>query len=493
MVGLKGYLKILAVSGFLVGIGITGVPATHAQNTTTPSEIVQTIENSRARDAFWSVIVRDSTGSILEGYNYDKLIRPASNLKLLTSAAILSTLGPGYTFQTNMYGIGYQEGRTWRGDIVIRGTGDPSISGRFYNEHRFYVYEKFVSALDSMGISRIEGNLIGNDSFFDSQPYPKGWSWEDLTFYYGVEISALSFNNNAVDLEVFADKEVGETPRIQWFPFDTDYVEFVNEQVITPPDTEYDEFYRRILGTNTIILRSKLPQGYYEDEPLSVMNASLYFMDTFKKYLEDSGIEAAGRIIIDDQPKDWGSDQYSVLASHESKPLGTLVREINKESSNFYTEMLLKAASVEQFGTQGSTELGLTLVGEYAHSIGLDTTRIHMNDGSGMAPSTLLTSEDLSKLLVNMQDHPYFDIYRSSFPVAGVDGLLEHRFRGTPLRGNLFGKTGYVSGVRALSGYMNASSGQRLIFSIITNHYTEETAYIDFVQETILKQLYQRY
>src|SRR5699024_8415591 len=221
----------------LLGQGI-GVKA---QNGTLSPEIIQIIDDSRAYDAFWSVIVRDSTGKILTGHNFDKIVRPASNLKLLTTATALDELGPNFRYSTKMYGLGSQSGDTWHGNIIIRGSGDPSISGTFYNDDRFHVFEKFYQSLDSLGIGNVRGSLIGNDSYFDQKAYPKGWSWDDLSFYYGVEVSALSFNDNAVDLRVFADNGIGEKPRIEWFPFDTDYVNFVNEQVITPGYSEYDE------------------------------------------------------------------------------------------------------------------------------------------------------------------------------------------------------------------------------------------------------------
>lgn len=457
------------------------------------ADIAQTIEQSRADDAFWSVIVRDSTGKVLEGYNPNKLVRPASSLKLLTSAAILDELGPDYTYTTRIYGIGYQMGRTWEGDIIIRGAGDPSISGTFYQEDRFHVFDKFFTAIDSMGIREINGNLIGNDSFFDQQPYPKEWNWQDLSFYYGVEINALSFNNNAVDLRVYANGEVGEKPDIEWFPFDTDYVNFVNEQVITPPGSEYDEYYRRILGTNTIILRSKLPKNYVETESLSILNAPRYFLDTFRKYLEDGGIELNGRIIVDSQNIDWSSPDYRELTSHESVPLSKMLGQVNRESSNFYTEMLLKTMAAEHFEAAGSTELGLHLMKNFAASMRMDTSKLAISDGSGMASSTLLKVTDLSRMLVEMRDHDHFETYRNSLAVAGKNGSLERRFRDSPLRGNLHGKTGYLSGVRSLSGYMNAASGKNLTFSVVTNNYTQQTSYIDYIQDKIIEQIHKKY
>lgn len=476
-----------------VGVLIAGLflhaMTAFGQQANLSSQISKLIQQSKAKDAFWSIMVRDTTGKPIFNYDSEKLIHPASNLKLLTSAAILNELGPDYTYKTKVYGIGKKSGDTWQGDIIIRGSGDPSISGEFYMDDRFHVFDKFFTALDSMGISKINGNIIGNDGFFDQQAYPEGWSWQDLSFYYGVEISALSFNNNAVDLTVYANGEIGEKPKIEWFPFDTDYVDFVNEQVITPPDTEYDEFYRRILGTNTIILGSTLPKGYVEKESLSIMDASRYFLDTFKKYLEDGGIEVNGRLIVDNQQADWNNKEYTEIASHESVPLRKLLTRINKNSDNFYTEILLKTMAAEHFDAPGSTELGISLVKDFAHSMKMDTTKIVMSDGSGMSSSTLVRVADLSKMLIKMRTHKNFDAYKNSLSIGGIDGSLQHRFSGS-LKGNVFGKTGYVSGVRTLSGYLNSKSGRKLAFSIVTNNFTNKTSYIDYLHNRILRRFY---
>lgn len=485
--------RTLAISMLVLVLGLFLVPDMKGQNIIFSPDIVQSIENSQANRAFWSVIARDTTGNIVEGYNFDKTVRPASNLKLLTSAAVLDELGADYTYTTKMYGLGYQAGDVWQGDIIIRGVGDPTINGEFYEDDRLYVLEKFFSALHSRGIRQINGNLIGNDAFFDQQPYPEGWSWEDLSFYYGVEISALSFNNNAVDLTVYADEDIGEKPTIEWFPFDTDYIDFVNEQVITPPGTEYDEYYRRLLGTNTIELRSKLPKNYIEKESLSVNNAPMFFLDTFKKYLKDGGISLTGRIMVDSQRQDWTEDKYEVLAEHNSVPLKKILEKVNKNSDNFYSEMLLKTMAAEHYDVAGSTELGISLVEDFAASKKMNTTRLEMSDGSGMAPSTLMSVEDLSQLLVEMRNHPDFEHFKNSLSISGVDGSLKNRFNKLEMRGKLYGKTGYVSGVRSLSGYLEASSGQTLVFSVVTNNYTNKTSYIDYVQEEIIQTLYEKY
>lgn len=468
-------------------------PGLRAQNIIFSPEIVQIVENSRAYDAFWSVIVRDTTGKILEGYNFEKHVRPASNLKLLTSAMVLNELGPNFRYATKMYGLGSQAGHMWQGDIIIRGSGDPSISGTFYNGDRFHVFKQFYHALDSLGISKVNGSLIGNDSYFQQQAYPEGWSWQDLTYYYAVEINALSFNENAVDLRVYARNDIGEKPDIEWFPFDTDYVNFINEQVITPPYSEYDESYRRIMGTNTIVLRSSIPKHYIEKESLSVLDAPRYFIDTLEKYLTQAGITFTQPMLVESHPRDWKDNRYTVLAEHTSFPLKKLLKQVNKESSNFYTEMLLKTAAAEHYNTQGSTELGLSLVENFAEQMGMNDKDMELQDGSGLAASTLITTEGLTQLLVKMRNKSYFEVYKNSLSVAGKSGTLEYRFRDTPLEGKLYGKTGYISGVRAMSGYLKASSGQPLIFSVVTNNFTESTSYIDSVQEQIIQNIYYKY
>lgn len=489
MVGKKticmGWAVLVLLSAHGVGV--------KAQHVIFSPEVIQTIENSRAYDAFWSVIVRDSTGKILEGYNFDKIVRPASNLKLLTSAMVLNELGPDFRYSTKMYGLGSLSGNTWQGDIIIRGSGDPSISGTFYNDDRFYVFEKFYQTLDSLGIRKVEGALIGNNSYFDQHSYPEGWSWNDLSFYYGAEINALSFNENAVDLRVYANNGIGEKPHIEWFPFDTDYVEFVNEQIITPAYSEYDESYRRIIGTNTIMLRSTLPQGYVEKESLSIMDAPRFFIDTFKKYLAQGNVTFTRPMSVESHTRSWESSRYTLLEEHQSVTLSQLLREVNKESNNLYAEMLLKTAAAEHYNTEGSTELGISLVETFAMKLGLDIKDLKIKDGSGLASSTLITSEDLSKMLVQMRSNPYFEVYKKSLSVAGRDGTLKHRFRNSPIEGKLHGKTGYISGVRALSGYLESASGQPLIVSVITNNYTESTSYIDSVQEEIIQKIYYKY
>ncbi len=455
---------------------------------------IQTIINSaQNQETFWSITVRDNNGRILEELNSDKLIIPASNQKLFTTAAILDGLGSDFKYTTNIYGNGYLENSIFNGDFIIRGVGDPSISGVMYDEDREYVFKEYLSQLEAKGIKKIDGKLIADIGFFDWQRYPKGWDWDDLSFYYGVEIAPLSFNNNTVDLVVDAKGVVGSKPIISWFPYNSDYVEFFNEQYITEASKKYDEEYVKYLGDNKFHLGSKLPQGYLEEESLAISGSENYFLNTFDKFLNRNGIESLNRFDsqYDDNTNNWTN--YTVLATHTSKPLSKLIEWTNKESDNFYTEMLLRTLVAEKKGIPADFENGIKLVREFLGQMDIDTTYVIMKDGSGMASGNFTKTSILSEFLVKMQNHHEFPSFYSSMSIAGIDGTIGHRMKGTPLYNNFKGKSGYVGGVRTLSGYFTSKSGERLIVSLAANNFIGKVRPIDAVHEQILEYLYAKY
>ncbi len=454
-------------------------------------DLTSIIDSATNQEVFWSVTVRDSEGTILESYNSDKMIIPASNQKLFTTAAVLDGLGSDFRYTTNIYGDGVLVDSVWEGNIVIKGVGDPSISGIMYNENRYYVFSSLSRQLKELGIYAINGSLIADVSYFDPQIYPKGWDWDDLSFYYGVEISPLSFNNNAVDLVVIANGEVGDKPSISWFPENTNFANFVNYQTITPTGTKYDEFYQRDLGNNRIVLGSKLPKGYIEEESLSISGAAMFFLQSFKQFLNHSGIETPGSYMVQNPNPDI---QYlDILASHTSESLSSLIEWTNKESDNFYAEMLLKTLDAEKSGQSGSFELGIKEVRSFLGRMEIDTNYVIMKDGSGMASGNFTKTSILSEFLVKMQHHPEFEAFFESMSVAGIDGTIAHRMKGTTLYNNFKGKSGYVGGVRTLSGYFTTESGQTLIVSMSANNFIGKVRPIDAVHEQILTYLYAKY
>ncbi len=455
-------------------------------------DVTSIIEKGKETGAFWSVSVRDTQGNVLEEFNSDHLIIPASNQKLFTTAAILDGLGSDFRFTTNIYGDGELRDDTWSGHLIFSGSGDPSISGIMYDEDREYVFRSIFNQLKEKGITEIDGAFVADVSYFDDQVFPKGWDWEDLSFYYGVEISPLSFNNNAVDLIVNANGEVGDRPTISWFPYNTDYVTFFNRQTIAQANTKYDEDYLKYLGKNEYHLGSSLPQGYLEEESLAISDAPLYFLESFKNYLTKNGINSDVQLQLIENVNTSLLESL-ILASHTSEPLSKLIEWTNKESDNFYTEMLLKTLAAEKRGLPGTFENGIKEVREFLGRMEIDTTNIFMKDGSGMAGGNFTKTSILSDFLVKMQDHSEFESFYNSLSVAGIDGTIAHRMKGTPLYNNFKGKSGYVGGVRTLSGYFETSSGEILIVSLAANNFIGKVRPIDAIHEEILQYLFDKY
>lgn len=455
------------------------------------ARIIDAISKSSSPNAVWAVSVRDADGTEILNINGGQLMRMASNSKIYVAAALLSELGADFRFRTRLYADGYLADSTWVGNLYFEGSGDPSIDGFFYDDDRMFVFNKLIDSLKGMGIKSIQGDLYGNESLFDEIRYPKGWEWDDLSYYYAPEIGALSFNRNCVDLIVRARGRPGDTPSIEWFPFNTDYVQFINEQIITPSTVRFNESYSRVLGTNTILLRSTLPVGYYETESLTITDPAYFFIDTFRKQAIERGIEWEGELITENIPRN--RRRYRQLAYHESEPLGKLIVRLNAYSDNFYTEMLVKALAAYKLNTVGNTETGLGIVSDYLIANGIDQSRFFFRDASGMAGANLSTASSISQLLVQMDRGRHSELWRQSFAQPGNTGTLRHRMLGSPVLGNLKGKTGFISGVRALSGYLTTSGNQELTFSLVTNNFIGRASTVDTVHEAILEVLYELY
>lgn len=454
-------------------------------------QISAMIQQSPASKALWTISVRNESGEELINLNADMLVRTASNSKLFASAVLLEKLGHDYKFNTVLYGDGELIDSTWVGNLYFSGSGDPSIDGHFYGDNPLFIFDYFVDNLQDMGIKSVRGDLYGNESYFDDIRYPKGWEWDDLSYYYAPELSALSFNRNCVDLTVRATGRPGDKPRISWFPFDTDYVQFINEQYITPANVRFDESYHRVLGTNTILLRSSLPVGYLETESLSITDPAYFFIDTFRKHAWRRGISWDGDLVTDQTERKWSA--MDTLVVHESKPLYRLLERVNGESDNFYTEMLMKAMSAYLLKTTGTTEAAIAIMEEYLEDIGIPSEEFNFRDSSGMAGANLATASNISYLLHYMYKSQYNTMWEQTFSIPGRSGTLENRMLDSPLMGNVHGKTGFISGVRSLSGYLNTADGERLIFSIVTNNFTSRVRTVDIVQESILELLYKEF
>ena len=467
-------------------------------------QIDEVIDAASFRNASWGIFVKEAAGQdVLYRRNARRSFIPASNAKLYVTAAALEQLGPGYRYETALYAEGPVRGGILQGNLIVRGSGDPTISGRFHGGNRTAVFESWASSLQDAGIQSIAGDVIGDDDVFDDVPLGEGWSWNDLPFWYAAATSGLSFNDNTVDLTVRSQR-TGMPAVITWRPFNTDYIQVRNASRTVPAQAEYDEEYVKKLGTNTFTVGSLLPAGENDRESLTVTNPTLYFVHIFRESLLRNGVAVAGRPVDVDalalKPDYSQAGPLRPLATYTSPPLAEIVNVTNTRSQNFYAEQLLKTLGARRplsegdllFDdelTAGSAEMGVAAARETFARAGLDTSRINMADGSGLSRKNLVTPRmtvQLLRYMWNHEDREVASAFYQSLPVAGISGTLRYRLNRGPSNGNVRAKTGSLSHVSALSGYVETADGRPLAFSIMCNNFTVDSDEIEAAIDAVV-------
>lgn len=497
---LSSFLALLAL-----GLSLGGSPAT--AQPAPPASLADIIDTTLARDDFggsiWGVaIVNLNSGYTLYERHPHTLFTPASNTKLFTSAAALEQMGPDYRFTTRVFADGTVRDSVLDGNLIVRGSGDPTIGGREQEDDPTAVFRAWADSLRAAGINRIAGNIIGDDDIFTDEPLGYGWSWDDTPYYYAAEIGGLAFNRNTVDVTI-ESRMVGMPGHVRWTPFNTDYVTIVNQTETIGASKEEDEEYERPLGSNTIYLRTKLPQGMTEEESLTISNPTRYFTHVLRQVLERQGITVEGDPVdVDalDRKPDYASPSMRPVARYTSIPLSEIVRTLNRESSNLYAEQILRTLGVEHPADSvdanvkpGSAEMGVEAAMRTYVRAQIDTSRIQFADGSGLSRHNLVTPRSVVKLLTYLWNHPNSAVSRSfysSLPIGGENGTLEYRFRGSArARGRVHAKTGTLSNASALSGYVRTADGTPIAFAILCNHHITDSDFVREAQDIIVNAL----
>jgi len=429
-------------------------------------------------------------GEIVYRQNENNFFMPASNMKLFTTAAALVLLEPDFTYKTGIYYHGKIENGILKGDLYIRGSGDPTISGRFTDENMNKKFSDVAKKIKEAGIKVIEGNIIGDDNYFDDVLYGYGWSWDDFPYWYAAQLSALSFNDNCIDFTITPADSITKPAIVAWRP-KTGYINFENNVTTSIPGRFRNIFFWRDLSTNKITADGFIQfDGEPYNESISVFNPTLFTTMAFKNVLDSLNIEIKGKAFdIDDIKKQPSKEQEYIFYNKECKkiteiespPLSEIIKVVNKKSHNFYADMLLKTLGKE-FRGQGSIQSGRNVVEKFLSKIGIDPVNFFMYDGSGLSRTNLVKPIQIAKLLKYMRRHKYFEIYYKSLPIAGIDGTLEERMLNTNCVGKVRAKTGTIRFVRALSGYVNAKE-DNFIFVIIGNHFRFPYSIIEYVQD----------
>jgi serine-type D-Ala-D-Ala carboxypeptidase/endopeptidase (penicillin-binding protein 4) len=439
-------------------------------------------------------VVSLDNGRVIFEENAAKLLRPASNMKIYTVAAALDRLSPDYRFLTSVYAAARPDSNgVIRGDLRIYGRGDPSIAARFNNGDYFKAIDELATRIVAAGVKRVEGDLVGDETYFVGPKYGAGWEWEDLTWYYGAEVTPLSVNDNALDLYVKPGTAVGQPAVITTGPPDP-LLTIVNRVTTSPKGVRRELSVYRGLNENTITISGSIPlddRGYTGG--IGISHPALLFVYLLRTSLAQKGIVITGKSRVTGEVAIPSVSSVSSVAQQEiatlqSPPFSVIAAQTLKPSQNLYTELILRtlgklpplppATSIPSpsppIVQQTSENLGIEAVKSFLRNVGVRPESLVLDDGSGLSRGDMITAESTVQLLQFMDKHRYAAVFRDALPIAGVDGTLRNRMRGTPAENNVRAKTGSLSSAISLAGYVTTAGGERLAFAIMVNNYPRD-------------------
>jgi serine-type D-Ala-D-Ala carboxypeptidase/endopeptidase (penicillin-binding protein 4) len=432
--------------------------------------------------ALWGVKISSlATGKTLFEQNPHKLLTPASNSKLYTIALALDRLGPDFRIRTSLYSQTKPDSAgTLHGDLVVYGRGDPTLNGRLHGGDIFKALAPLAGALTNAGVKRIAGDLVGDASFLHGPEFGSGWEWDDAEYDYGAEISALTINDNLLQVGIKPGAGVGAPVWLELSPA-TVCVTLSNRTETAERGAKRSLHLRRLPNENLIDASGQVPlddPGYAET--VTVHNPAGLFMAWLREALARSQIAVDGKVRtvswIGRQDQPLTREQMVELGWIESPPMRDLAREVQKPSQNLYADLLLvqvgeKYRSKTMPSDRTSEALGIGELNRFLAETGVKPGEVQFDEGSGLSRDNLATPEATVALLTFMSRHPCAEVYRDALPIAGVDGTLKNRMKGTPAAGNVRAKTGSLRWAQSLSGYVSSAAGERLVFSLMLNRY----------------------
>ncbi len=425
----------------------------------------------------WGVLVQDATtGETLFERNAQSYFVPASNMKLLTTALALDTLGTEYRFRTTIETTGHlTKTGVLQGDLILVGRGDPNLSNRkfpYTNKEEFdgdpdRVLGELADAVVAKGVKEIRGDIVGDDSYFPRERFPDGWEIGDIVWDYGAAISAIVIDDNTVKVNLSASQAVGGPVGTLIEPETADFVIQNNVTVIAPHEKS-DLRLTREAGSNTVVISGTMAARSQRDLVLAIQEPAQHAANLMAKLLAERGVKFHGKIRAQHDPDSAGVTR-TVLAEHLSLPLGETVKLVNKISQNLHAEVLLRTAARQQ-GVWQTPEQLLEFPKGFYTKVGIDPQEVIQSDGCGLSRHDLVTPKALVTLLQYAEHQAWFPAFYDSLPIAGIDGTLTERMKNSGISGRIHAKTGSVSHVRALSGYAVTANGRRLVFSVLSNN-----------------------
>ncbi|MCD0481029.1 D-alanyl-D-alanine carboxypeptidase/D-alanyl-D-alanine-endopeptidase [Streptacidiphilus sp. ASG 303] len=424
------------------------------------ADLDRILADPRAAGARAGVVVEDAdTGQVLYEHQADEHLLPASTLKTFTSAAALHHLGTDRRFGTDVLAAGARHGAVLDGDLVLRGGGDFSLQPADL--------DALAARVAASGVRTVTGRLTADDTRYDAERLGSGWSWDDLSYDYAPQISALTLSptdDDAMDTAVVTltpAARAGDPATVTVTPAEAP-IHLTGQVTTGAPGSGYSASVLRREGGNEVVLSGSLAADNGPDTNLvTVDDPTGYTAAVFRAALARHGVR-----VLHGTAEQAAPAGARVLAHHDSAPLGELLKPFLKESNNGIAEHLVKETGLQVSG-EGSWSAGLKAVSDYVRGKGVDTSQIRQADGSGLTRYDQVTARQTAVLLRAVRSEPWFATWYDALPVAGVPepegGTLTNRMRGTAAAGNLHAKTGSMTGVTALAGYVTGPDGRRLI------------------------------
>ena len=435
----------------------------------------------------WGVALVDEKGHLLYGRNADKLFVPASNTKLVVTAVASALLPPDWTVATSVYGSGPLADGALQGDLVLYGRGDPTFGRRCYatdttqagvcDRDPFTRFRELAAALRERGIRTVEGNLVGDGSWFDGELVNPGWENYDLNWWYAAPVTGLGFNDNSIDFQWKPGPAVDAPALLSMDPNLGDV--FLENRTRTVPsggESDVGDRMYRVPGTLQLWAEGTVA----EDSPggtesFALPDPNLFAARALRSALAEAGISVQGTTRSTTDSLRYRAVRETVpLAETRSRPLHDWIFPILNTSQNWYADMLLKQLG-RQFGKAGSWSEGIAVERRFLmDSMGIDSTLFAVVDGSGLGAANLIAPVAFTRLLQFIRRHPnYASNFQPGLPQSGNTGSLKNRFVGTPIEGRVRAKTGSIARVNSLSGYLEMPDGRTFTFSIQANHHVQ--------------------
>ena len=419
--------------------------------------------------------------------NASSLVVPASNMKLFTFAAAAERLGWDFAFETRLEAAGTIADGVLTGDLVVVGGGDPSIASQDFGPAP--LFGEWAAALAQAGIRRVNGRIIGDDHVFDEATLGAGWAWDYLADGYAAPVGGLNYNENEAVVRVWPGEAPGDPVRVELSP-PGHGLEVSNTLKTGDATSKASIDFARLPGSARLTISGTVPAGgRMITETASIDNPTRFFVEAFRLALADRGIRVtAGAWDLDDVT-DPPAAARRVIARRQSLPLSALSGYWLKVSQNFYAETLFKTLGRAP-GQPGSAEGGRRAVREVLTTWGIPPDSYVMYDGSGLSRYNYVTAAGIVTVLRHVWEDPKLrGPFVAAMPVAGHDGTLSSRMKNTALDANVEAKTGTIANVRSLSGFVETAAHEKLVFSMIVNHFTADTAQVDAVVEKALVRL----